>query len=314
MADRWTQEKGAPMSRDAARALARYQTIRPRLPQVDFAPVPPRRLSGLAELAAGHDAVLLDAYGVLNRGEAPIPGAAAGVAALRAAGLAVRVVTNGASYPRARAQARLAGMGFDFALSEIITSRDTALAALPPGGPGGRPWGLMGPADGDHPDLAPWPHLWLADDPEPYAVAGAFLLLGTIGWTPVRQALLRAALRGQPRPLWLANPDLVSPAEHGLVEEPGSLAHRLADETGAPILGFGKPYGAIFARALASLPGVARDRVVMVGDTLHTDILGGRAAGLRTALVTGHGALRGLDAAQAMASSAIWPDFVMDGP
>ena len=33
----------------------------------------------------------------------------------------------------------------------------------------------------------------------------------------------------------------------------------------------------------------------MVGDTLHTDILGGRQMGFSTSLVTGHGALVGLD-------------------
>jgi glycerol 3-phosphatase-2 len=34
-------------------------------------------------------------------------------------------------------------------------------------------------------------------------------------------------------------------------------------------------------------PGVPDERVLMVGDTLHTDILGGNAAGFRTALIAG---------------------------
>ena len=47
----------------------------------------------------------------------------------------------------------------------------------------------------------------------------------------------------------------------------------------------------------------------MVGDTLQTDILGGRAAGVQTALVTGYGALVGVDPGWAMEVSGIVPDY-----
>jgi glycerol-1-phosphatase len=55
-------------------------------------------------------------------------------------------------------------------------------------------------------------------------------------------------------------------------------------------------------------------RIVMVGDTLHTDILGGAAAGVQTALVTGFGALLGLDVAQAIRQAAIRPDIILPRP
>jgi predicted HAD superfamily phosphohydrolase YqeG len=47
----------------------------------------------------------------------------------------------------------------------------------------------------------------------------------------------------------------------------------------------------------------------MIGDTLHTDILGGNAQGFTTVLVTQHGFLRGLDVAKHITLSQISPDF-----
>jgi ribonucleotide monophosphatase NagD (HAD superfamily) len=49
----------------------------------------------------------------------------------------------------------------------------------------------------------------------------------------------------------------------------------------------------------------------MVGDTLHTDILGGAQAGWKTVLVTDHGLLRGENVEQAIARSGIVPDYIV---
>lgn len=51
--------------------------------------------------------------------------------------------------------------------------------------------------------------------------------------------------------------------------------------------------------------------MIMIGDTLHTDILGGAAAGIRTALVTQHGVLNGQDATAHIEACGIRPDFVI---
>ena len=46
----------------------------------------------------------------------------------------------------------------------------------------------------------------------------------------------------------------------------------------------GKPYGHVFDEVLHRHPDISRDRVLMVGDTIHTDVLGGLAAGIKTML------------------------------
>lgn len=300
----------APAS-DADWAFAAYEAVRHRLPAASFAPAP-EAAAHLGEIADRFDAILLDAYGVLNVGEAPIPGVPERVAALQAMGKRVMIVTNSAGYPKRHLMARYARFGFRFAPEDVVSSRETALAAL--AAMPARRWGLMADEGHGTDELEGLDARFLADDPADYAAAEGFVLLGSGTWTEARQALLTQALQATPRPVVVANPDIVAPIEGGLSREPGHFAHRLMDAAGIAPQFFGKPFGTVFERALARLGGVPRARVLMVGDTLQTDILGGRAAGLRTALVTGHGALRGIDAAAAIARSGIVPDFILPTP
>ena len=64
---------------------------------------------------------------------------------------------------------------------------------------------------------------------------------------------LEASLRARPRPLVIANPDLVAPRETGLSLEPGYYAHLLADRLGIGPEFFGKPFKNIFDLAFARL-------------------------------------------------------------
>ncbi len=52
----------------------------------------------------------------------------------------------------------------------------------------------------------------------------------------------------------------------------------------------------------------------MVGDTIHTDVLGGRSMGFATALMTDFGAFAGADVDAAIAASGITPDYVVARP
>jgi len=52
----------------------------------------------------------------------------------------------------------------------------------------------------------------------------------------------------------------------------------------------------------------------MVGDTLHTDILGGAAFGIKTALVTGHDLFANQDITPYIKKSGIVPNYIMTSP
>lgn len=174
-------------------------------------------------------------------------------------------------------------------------------------------WGVMLNPHTDPGEIAALDSVILSDNPDEYDQCEGFLLIGADGWSVARQTLLEASVRRRPRPVFVGNPDLVAPRETGLSQEPGWFAHRLADATGIEPIFLGKPFPDIFDLALSRFQHPpAAGRVLMVGDTLHTDILGGNQAGFATVLVTAHGSLAGLDVTDAIRRSAIVPDFVVD--
>ncbi|TCP62331.1 HAD superfamily hydrolase (TIGR01450 family) [Rhodovulum bhavnagarense] len=293
-------------------AFAAYQDARDRLPVPGPAPIP-RRADTLVDLADLFDVFLLDAFGVLNIGETAIPNAPERVTALQAAGKRVMVVSNAAGYPHHMLMQKYARLGYDFAPRDVITSRKTLLSALR--GEERRHWGVMATPGLGRSDLDGIGLSFLADDPAAYQRAEGFMLLGAGAWTEQRQALLEDALRAEPREVWVGNPDIVAPREQGFSLEPGHFAHRLAETLGIAPRFFGKPFGNIFDMALAALgDGVQRERILMVGDSLHTDILGARTAGIASALVCEYGFFAGADADAAISASGIVPDFILRRP
>jgi len=295
---------------DTSRAFAQYELARERLPKM-----PPRgtatHVPDMGALTARFDVFLLDAYGVLNFGATPVPGAPERVAALQKAGKRVMVLTNGASFPAAISLQKYRSFGYDFAPEDVISSRDIMaadLAGFPP-----MKWGAMAHEASALGELGA--DITLLDDHQPsYDRAEGFLLLGAQKWSNIRQALLTRSLRAHPRPVLVGNPDIVAPYEHGLNINPGWYAHELADIAGVAPRFSGKPFAAVFEEAKHRYGDVPGSRVLMVGDTLHTDILGGAAAGVQTLLIKDYGMFRGHDVMPFIAQSGIVPDFIAPTP
>lgn len=294
---------------DPHAVFARYEALRPRLPRWPGREHTPLMVHDLSAVMDRYDAFVLDGFGVLNVGEAAIPGAPERIAALRAAGKSVIVLTNAASLPAAGSVEKYEKLGFDFTAEEIVSSRDVALAGMARFAPGTR-WAATSTIPSA---LEGLDALALGDDPAPYGEADAFLYLSAADWTEARQARLTAAIAERPRPVVVANPDLVAPRVGYLSVEPGAFAHALLDENpGLDVTFYGKPFANAFEAVMARLGPNAPppERIAMVGDTLHTDILGGAAAGWGTILITDHGIFAGLDVAPFIAASGIVPDVI----
>ena len=298
-----------PESLDAEAVLDCFE--RARLP----APTRKGRAEPAANLLAlidRYDAFILDGYGVINVGAEPIPGIGYAVRALRAAGREVMVLTNGAGRPSRQNARRYKEWGLDIPEELVVSSRDAleaSLAAQP------RPglWGVMAQPDSELETL-PVETALLEDDEALYRRAAGFIFIRSEGWSTARHRLLAEALRESPRPVLVANPDVSAPYPDGrLSAEPGYWALRIEAETGVRCEPYGKPFAPAFELALSRLggAGVRRERIAMVGDGLHTDILGGLAAGLGTVLATDHGLLKGLDWRALVPLTGILPDHVI---
>jgi HAD superfamily hydrolase (TIGR01459 family) len=247
--------------------------------------MPVRLIHGLSEVASGFDGFILDLWGVVHDGVEAYPGARDTLAAIRAAGKKTLLLSNA---PR-RADAlveQLARLGigrdmYDHVLSsgeavhmELVRRTDPFYAAL------GRQLYHMGPERDEN--------VFAGLDLVPVDIEHADFILNTGPWDlnetvedyvpKMRQALARRL------PMVCANPDHVVIRQGHPVVCAGALAARYA-EMGGQVSMRGKPDPAIYGVALEIL-GMERNRVLAVGDALHTDIRGANCANLRSVFVT----------------------------
>lgn len=279
-----------------------YEAIRTRLPGM-----PATRemadISTILDITDHIDAFVFDAFGVLNIGERLIEGADRRLEDLRARDVAIRVLTNAASYDRAGAIAKFQRLGLGLHDSEIVTSREAALQGLPAG--------LLGVIAADADELADISRrcVRLGNHAADYDAVDAFLFLSAAAWNGERQKLLLHSMDRLARPVIVANADLAAPRETGFTLEPGHFGHRVEDAFPGSVRFFGKPFDAVYRLVEQTLPDIPRDRIAMCGDTLHTDIIGAAAFGWRSVLVTGDGLLSGLDSSACCDQSGIHPDW-----
>ena len=259
--------------------------------------VEPRRAS-MDDLLDRYDAFCFDGYGTLyNRGSFVYDGAAEWFAMLRAAGKQLRLITNAASDVDAVLAADAAKRGFDFTAEETVSSgsllRDLASQLR---GKGcslcevyyiGRETGKHVLESCDIKAVAP-----AAEPVEP------IVAISSAKDTPETYVQAAAILRKPGAILLVLNSDAWAPKIPGdggvTLREPvsGALCERLrrdsvceANPAGCETYYLGKPFPAIWEKVKRSLPAGAR--VLMVGDTLGTDVLGARIAGFDSALVVG---------------------------
>jgi HAD superfamily hydrolase (TIGR01459 family) len=249
------------------------------------------RLAGFGPIIDEADAFLLDQFGTLHDGVMLYPGVAEAMAALRAAGKRLIILSNSGKRSGPNI-ARLSRIGLPpDRYDGFLSSGEVAWQLLSqPAHPvlGGVRRCLVLSRGADTEALA---GLEL-ERTEDAATADLVLLLGSeadrIGLDGYRDRLAPAARRGI---LCLCgNPDRAMVlADGGLAPAAGRIAELYA-EMGGPVLWIGKPGAAIYDAAFAMLKPmlgglVDRRRVWAVGDSIEHDVAGAAAQGCRSLLV-----------------------------
>lgn len=248
--------------------------------------LPTRLIGGLREIAAGYDAFILDLWGCLHDGVAIYPTALDCLRHLKEAGKTSVLLSNA---PRrvSDVEKRIAGMGITRDLyARLYTSGEETWRALTTreipelDGRGTRAYAIVG----GH-DLG-----MLRDAGVTAAAPDAADFVLAIGIDSGNETVaqfepdLRVALK-RGLPLICANPDLV--VHRGGIEEicAGAIALRY-QEMGGKVVWFGKPYPAVYRHILADFA-LDPARVLCVGDSLRTDVTGGRGIGAGTLMTVG---------------------------
>lgn len=251
-------------------------------------PSQPTFLSSVEELSAKYDAFILDLWGVVHDGKNLYPGAKEALVALRKAGKKITFLSNAPRRSQVVEQT-LAGMGVGSDLYDsIVTSGETAYHCL------------------QHPEHSPFKprgnkYLYIGLERDRLILEGLhyeevmrpehaqFVMLSHSfednqplkSLMPLLQRCVELHL-----PVICINPDKEVVRITG---ERVYCAGALAEEyhmLGGEVIYFGKPHRTVYEHALATLR-IERSKVVALGDTLGTDILGGERTRINTVLVTG---------------------------
>jgi HAD superfamily hydrolase (TIGR01459 family) len=229
-------------------------------------------IEGLAEVAAGHDGMLIDQFGVLHDGSKLYSGALDVLERLHELKIPVVVMTNSGKRKAANIT-RLAQMGIPRALYVDAVSSGEVAYGLLKSSPAKRAF-IIG-KEGEEYGFDLFEAVARPQD------ADVILILGS---NAPRTSLEDYAemLEGLTIPAICCNPDKLSITPTGLWPAPGAIA-ALYEKCGGKVQWIGKPYRLIYERAL-ELIGRPK-RVLCIGDSAEHDIAGGRGAGLSTLLV-----------------------------
>ena len=167
----------------------------------------------------------------------------------------------------------------------------------------------------EHPGLTALPLCDLTD--KDMASVNALVLLDDEGFDWF-MGLNKAVnlLRRRAIPAILANADGAYPVNsHDVGIAIGGLAWMIEKITGKKFIRFGKPDSQIFMFAWEMVqlqhPGITKKDILMVGDTLHTDIIGANKFGLDTVLVL-TGNILPEDAETRIIGSGIVPNYICE--
>lgn len=270
------------------------------------------------EIVTNYDVVFFDAYGVLKTSSGLIPGIKGTFEYLINQNIDFYILTNDASRgPKALAESyHRAGLKYvteDKIISSGMLARDYLRLKVNDG-----TVAYLGTEESAHYLEETGLHALSIADLNINDVNGvnALVFLDDEGfdWSLDINKLINL-LRIRNIPVIVANTDKSYPvSEEQVAIAIGGIADMVEKITGKKFLKFGKPDSNMFIFAYEHTQKameVGKERILMVGDTLHTDILGGNKFGIHTALVlTGNTLKKNADLR--IASTGIIPDHVCD--
>ena len=245
-------------------------------------------LPGIGQLALRYDGFVLDLWGVVHDGIAPVPGAIDCMYGLISAGKQIVLLSNA---PRRADDVirRISQIGVPRdSFHHVMSSGEEAWQCLHRRNDpfyralGRRCLHICSDRDLEIREGLDFEFVDRADE------ANFILNTGPAGWDDRIEdyaAVLEPSLM-RDLPMICANPDLVVMHGAKLALCAGALAQWYEDK-GGKVRWHGKPYRSVYDSCLALLGVADRSRILAVGDSLRTDIAGADAAGLDSLFVLG---------------------------
>lgn len=252
-------------------------------------------------LAQAFQRFVLDLDGVVWTGDEPVVGAPETIRSLRDAGKRLAFVTNNSSQTPETYAKKLADIGAQGDLNEVVTSADAVaklMEARVPALRGRAAFVIGGPGLVERvAELGV--RTVNGDDPQ-------MCSLVIVGWDRelTYEKLKRATLAIRAGATFIAsNADATYPAPDGLWPGCGAIVAALRTSTGVEPMVAGKPQPIMLEVAQQRVGG---SPALAIGDRIETDVLAAQAVGWPSALV-----LTGATGVPELATAPAWPDFVL---
>jgi len=218
--------------------------------------------------------------GVLWKGDAPIGNLPATFDHIRKRGLKAAFVTNNGTQTPGQYVERLAKLGVGIEPWQVVTSALGVADLLATRFPSGNPIFAIG-GEGVMAALREKGFNLLSVENAENAIAVVIGLDPHINFEKMREATLLVR-RGVP--FYATNPDKTFPTPRGEIPGAGAWISVIITATGIEPIYAGKPSPYLIDLARQRLNTI-KENTLVVGDRLETDVAGGQAAGMPTALV-----------------------------
>lgn len=250
------------------------------------------KISSFEKVIQQYDAIFFDAFGVLKNYNGLIEGVAETIYKLHNDQKQIFILTNDSSRSPFELAKRYQQQGIDLITEENMISsgmlaREYLQLKIKKG-----TIAYLGTKNSAHyVENLGLPTLPISEvQPENFSDISALVLLDEEGfnWESDLSKSINL-LRHKNIPVVVANTDRTYPVSNNQINIAiGGIANMLEDIVGKRFIRFGKPDVPLFIYAyekLSAIKNIQKDKILMVGDTLHTDILGGNKFGIHTALV-----------------------------
>lgn len=248
------------------------------------------------EFRTDAEVYLFDLDGTVYLGNKPIDSAIETLKKLTAAGKKVCFLTNNSSRDKSEYVKKISGMGYPVEPYQIVTSTMATIQYLKTRKPGKTVFPVGTPTFVKEIEEA---GIVVADD--------ADIVLLAFDTTLTYDKLWKAnVLLEKGKEFIATHPDTVCPSDIGDMPDVGALIALMECSCGrAPSVICGKPYSPM-AEIIDRIFAVPKEKIIMVGDRLYTDILFGINNGYQSALV-----YSGETTPEMLSTSGIQPTYVL---
>ena len=263
----------------------------------------------LIRITSRYKVILVDNYGVLRRITDRLPHAYQALSRLQSEGKEVFLFSNTGDNSEANLQQELSQQGVEIDQQHIITPGTALSLALQQLGLSGKKLLCLGNKDAEEYITRAGGVIEQSTDAEAAVIGSSFQ--NCLAANPHNYDLFVQTCVLQKKPTLILNLDELVPLDsRKSLAGPAYNWNDIARKTNVNLIGVGKPEAYMYRFALEQT-GAAPAQVLAVGDTLQTDILGARTAGIDSLLVL-TGLVKPHNYQGAISSTGLRPTFIRE--